>query len=169
MNQHYAFTAGHLNTMPGNLRALIGKHFAGSRWQQSCDFYNHLPERYRATVVFHAGLNQSVAVYHLEEMETNVCERVIGALDELRRAFAKYRKHETSNTTFIQRLSISERKSLFFHAGLSAEEFNQPIWRIESDSCEWKPALIRSLQELLSAFEDSPAILTSIKPEIYTC
>ncbi|WP_226099563.1 replication protein B [Dickeya oryzae] len=168
MNQQYAFTAGHLQTMPANLRALIGKHFAGSRWHQSCDFYNHFSERYRVTVCFHAGLNRAMAVYQLEEMEQEVCERVICALDELRKAFAKYRRHEVSDSAFIKRLSIGERRTLFFHAGLTATEFNQPIWRIESETCHWRAPLIRALQELLSAFDDAPAILTSVKPEIYT-
>ncbi|WP_156128007.1 hypothetical protein [Dickeya chrysanthemi] len=50
-----------------------------------------------------------MAVYQLEEMEPEVCERVICALDELRKAFAKYRKHEIGDSAFIKRLSIGER------------------------------------------------------------
>ncbi|MEI7189192.1 hypothetical protein [Dickeya dianthicola] len=105
MKPHYAFTADHLQNLPPNLRALIGKHFADSRWVQTCIFYRRLSERYRRT--------------------------------------------------------------LFFHAGLTTQEFDQPLRRIDESDCRWAKALNLALGELHSLFAEAPDILSSIKPEHY--
>ncbi|WP_315707479.1 replication protein B [Brenneria uluponensis] len=168
MTSHYAVTATHLQEMPAKLRALIGKYFAEPRWRHTCYFYNRMSERYRRTICFHAGLGNSDTVYQLEEMDETTRERVISALDELRQAFNHPPRLSTPVLGFIHRLSISERRTLFFHAGLSATEFNQPIQRIEDQSCTWSTSLLVALDELKTLFDDTPAILTSVKPENYT-
>lgn len=164
---HYAFTASHMQALPVNLRALIGKYFAGSRWQETCDFYNALPERYRATVCFHAGLKKRHTVIFLHELNDADRECLVNALDELRKAFAKHRRHEVGNIAYLQRLTISERKTLFMHAGLTAAEFNQPLWRIDDAGCQWRGTLLTAIRELITAFDDAPIVLTAIKPEAY--
>ncbi len=166
MNQ-YAFTTSHMQTLPVNLRALIGNFFAHSRWQETCDFYNALPERYRATVCFHAGLKKRHTVIFLHEMNDADRECLVNALDELRKAFAKYRKHELGNIAYMQRLTISERKTLFMHAGLTLAEFSQPLWRVDDVECQWREPLLKAIREMITIFEDAPTILTAIKPEAY--
>ncbi len=64
-------------------------------------------------------------------------------------------------------LTVSQRRTLFMHAGLTEKEFNQPYWRINEESCYWRDALFRALRELFSLFEYAPTILTSVKPEQY--
>lgn len=46
MNPRLAFSSEHVHTIPIRLRSLIGKHFASSRWEESCQFYDAMPERY---------------------------------------------------------------------------------------------------------------------------
>ncbi len=93
--------------------------------------------------------------------------RVVCAIDELRSAFAKYRKHGISQSGFIGRLTISERRTLFLHAGLTDTEFNQPHWRMDDEACTWREALLRALRELFSLFEYALIILTAVKSEQY--
>ena len=69
--------------------------------------------------------------------------------------------------TFLSFLTVSQRRTLFMHAGLTEKEFNQPYWRINEESCYWRDALFRALRELFSLFEYAPTILTSVKPEQY--
>ncbi|HHH1927403.1 replication protein B [Yersinia rochesterensis] len=167
MSIRCAFGPEHLRAMPLPLRAVIGKHFAGSRWRDTCNFYDSMPERYRATICFHAELKKRHALLQLAEMDNNERQRIVSALDELRHHFAKYRKHAISNVAFIQRLPISVRKTLFLHAGLSHKEFNQPASYLEEDACPWRETLIAALRELLNLFEDAPDILTAVKPDAY--
>ncbi|WP_437439245.1 hypothetical protein [Dickeya fangzhongdai] len=97
MKPHYAFTADHLQTLPPNLRALIGKHFADSRWAQTCVFYRRLSERYRRTLCFHAALHHRWCVYQLEEMDEMARERIVSALNELRSAFGLPENRSTAS------------------------------------------------------------------------
>ena len=69
--------------------------------------------------------------------------------------------------TFLSFLTVSQRRTLFLHAGLTENEFNQPYWRVNEDSCYWREQLFRALRELFSLFEYAPTILTSVKPEQY--
>lgn len=162
-----AFTVNSMQNLPAGLRSVIGKHFADSRWRETCAYYNSLPERYRMTVCFHAQLKKRHAVYRLDEMDAETRSRVVCALEELRRAFAKHRKQGVNHSTFLSWLNVSERRTLFFHAGLTETEFNQPYWRIDDDSCQWRNALIRAINELISLLKDAPEIITAVKPEDY--
>ncbi|CAI2468126.1 Uncharacterised protein [Serratia marcescens] len=160
-------TAATVRNQPAGCRALVGKHLAAPRWRGTCDFYNQLMERERLTICFHAQLKQRHAVMRLEEMNESDRERIVCAIDELRSAFAKYRKHGISKSGFIGRLTVSQRRTLFMHAGLTEVEFNQPYWRIDNEACTWREALIRALRELFNLFEYAPTILTSVRPEEY--
>lgn len=152
---------------PAGLRAAVGERLAPARWENSCEFYNRMSERERLTICFHAQLKQRHSVMKLQEMTDGDRERVVCAIDELRAAFAKYRSRGISKSGFIGRLSISERRSLFLHAGLTEDEFSQPYWRIDDESCTWRDALFRALKELFSLFENAPTVLTSVRPETY--
>ena len=152
---------------PAALRVVIGKHLAEPRWQDSCDFYNQMMERERLTVCFHAQLKQRHSVMRLEEMAEADRERLVCALDELRNAFTRYRQLGASKATFISRLTVSQRRSLFLHAGLTEQEFMMPHWRLNDEDCYWRDKLFRALRELFSLFEYAPTILTSVKPEQY--
>ncbi|AWC72580.1 TPA: replication protein B [Serratia marcescens] len=162
-----AITAGIVRNQPAGLRALVGERLAAPRWRSTCDFYNQMMERERLTICFHAQLKQRHAVMRLEEMNDSERERLVCAIDELRSAFATYRKHGISKSGFIGRLTISQRRTLFLHAGLTEVEFNQPYWRIDDESCKWREELFRALRELFNLFEYAPTILTSVKPEAY--
>ncbi|ENU4628383.1 replication protein B [Escherichia coli O28ac,42:H7] len=124
---------------PAAMRRIIGKHLAVPRWQETCDYYNQMMER----------------------------ERLVCAIDELRGAFSKRRQVGASEYAYISFLTVSQRRTLFMHAGLTEKEFNQPYWRINEESCYWRDALFRALRELFSLFEYAPTILTSVKPEQY--
>ncbi|MGR56375.1 replication protein B [Escherichia coli] len=124
---------------PAAMRRIIGKHLAVPRWQDTCDYYNQMMER----------------------------ERLVCAIDELRGAFSKRRQVGASEYAYISFLTVSQRRTLFMHAGLTEKEFNQPYWRINEESCYWRDALFRALRELFSLFEYAPTILTSVKPEQY--
>ncbi|VEI69221.1 Uncharacterised protein [Serratia fonticola] len=156
-----------VRNQPVGLRGLIGKHLAGPRWRETCDYYRGMMERERLTICFHAQLKQRHAVLGLEEMNEADRQRVVCAIGELRSAFAKYRKHGVSQSRFIGRLTISTRRTLFFHAGLTEAEFNQPHWRMDDKGCAWREALLKALRELFSLFERTPMILTAVKPEQY--
>ncbi|SMG61478.1 replication protein B [Cedecea sp. NFIX57] len=162
-----AMTLAVVKTQPGGLRELVAKYLALPRWQDTCSFYNGLLERERLSVCFHAQLKQRHAVMLLEEMSDCDRERIVCAIDELRSAFATYRTRGVSKSGFIGRLTISQRRTLFLHAGLTEEEFNQPYWHIDNEQCLWRKALLRALRELLNLFEYAPTILTSVKPEQY--
>lgn len=152
---------------PAALRVVIGKHLAEPRWQDSCDFYNQMMERDRLTVCFHAQLKQRHATMRFEEMNDVDRERLACAIDELRGAFSKRRQVGASESTYISYLTVSQRRTLFLHAGLTEKEFNQPYWRVNEHSCYWREQLFRALRELFSLFEYAPTILTSVKPEQY--
>lgn len=145
----------------------IGKHLAVPRWQDTCDYYNQMMERERLTVCFHAQLKQRHATMRFEEMNDVERERLVCAIDELRGAFSKRRQVGASEYAYISFLTVSQRRTLFMHAGLTEKEFNQPYWRINEESCYWRDALFRALRELFSLFEYAPTILTSVKPEQY--
>lgn len=152
---------------PAGLRTAVGERLAPARWENSCEFYNRMSERERLTICFHAQLKQRHSVMKLQEMTDGDRERIVCAIDELRAAFAKYRSRGISKSGFIGRLSISERRSLFLHAGLTEDEFSQPYWRIDDERCTWRDALFRALKELFSLFENAPTVLTSVRPETY--
>lgn len=160
-------TIATVNNQPAGLRGLIAQHVAPARWRESCDFYNGMLERERLTICFHAQLKQRHAVMRLEEMNDCDRERIVCAIDELRNAFSKCRKIGLSNAGFIGKLTISQRRTLFLHARLSEDEFNEPFWRIDNEQCIWRDALLRALRELFNLFEYTPKILTSVKPEQY--
>ncbi|MDX6042914.1 replication protein B [Scandinavium lactucae] len=160
-------TLGVVAQQPEGLRGLVGRYLAAPRWQESCDFYNKMMERERLTVCFHAQLKQRHATMRFEEMGDVDRERLACAIDELRAAFSKRRQVGASEIAYISYLTVSQRRSLFMHAGLTEKEFNQPYWRIDEDSCYWREKLFRALRELFSLFEHAPTILTSVKPEQY--
>ena len=160
-------TLGIVEKQPAALRGLIGKYLALPRWQDSCDFYNQMMERDRLSVCFHAQLKQRHAVMRFEEMNDVDRERLVCAIDELRAAFSKRRQVGASEIAYISYLTVSQRRTLFLYAGLTENEFNQPYWRINDDSCYWREKLFRALRELFSLFEYAPTILTSVKPEQY--
>lgn len=156
-----------VRNQPAGLRHLIGQHLAAPRWRETCDFYNRMMERERLTICFHALLKQRHAVMTLEEMSEGDRERIVCGIDELRTAFAKYRRHRISDSDFIGRLTISQRRTLFMHAGLTDTEFSQPYWHIDDEACSWREALFKALRELFSLFDYAPTILTAVKPEQY--
>ncbi|EOA5115164.1 replication protein B [Citrobacter freundii] len=156
-----------IQKQPAALRGLVGKYLAQPRWQDTCDFYNQMMERERLTVCFHAQLKQRHSVMRLEEMDEADRERLVCALDELRFAFCRFRQHGSTRATFISRLTVSQRRSLFRHAGLTDQEFSMPHWRLNEEGCYWRDKLFRALRELFSLFEYAPTILTSVKPEQY--
>ncbi|EAR7530239.1 replication protein B [Salmonella enterica] len=160
-------TLGIVEKQPAALRGLIGKYLAAPRWQDSCDFYNQMMERERLTVCFHAQLKQRHATMSFEEMNDVDRERLVCAIDELRAAFSRRRQVGASEYAYISFLTVSQRRTLFMHAGLTEKEFNQPYWRINEGSCYWRDALFRALRELFNLFEYAPTILTSVKPEQY--
>lgn len=162
-----AFTVSNMQNLPSGLRSVIGKHFADSRWKATCDYFNGLSERYRLTLCFHAQLKKRHAVYRLEEMDAETRGRIVCAIDELHSAFSRQRKQGVNHSTFLGWLNLSERRTLFMHAGLSENEFSQPSWRIDDKSCPWRDAIIQAINELLSLFEDTPEILSAVKPEDY--
>lgn len=153
--------------LPAGLRSIISQHLAVPRWSETCDFYNRMSERERLTVCFHARLKQRHAMAKLEEMNDADRERVVCTIAELSRAFAEYRKHGISKSGFIRRLTISERRTLFRHAGLTDSEFSQPYWHMDDDTCLWREKLFRALRELFSLFRYAPTVLTAVRPEQY--
>ncbi|EKN3567312.1 replication protein B [Yersinia enterocolitica] len=153
--------------MPNNLRALIAKHFAGSRWTDTCNFYNKMPERYRGTICFHATLKKRHAMFKFEELQEFERELVVSAIDELGRYFIISQRRPLDSIALIYRLPLSVRKTLFLHAGLSAVELSLPLWHIKRSSCHWRSALLIAVDEMLNIFDDLPVIITSAKPESY--
>lgn len=162
-----AFTVSSMQNLPVGLRSVIGEYYADSRWKATCDYFNSLSERYRLTLCFHAQLKKRHSVFRLEEMDAESRGRVVCAIDELRRAFSRRRKQGVNHSTFLSWLNLSERRTLFMHAGLSEAEFNQPYWRIDDESCQWRDKVIKAINELVSLFNDAPEILTAVKPEYY--
>ncbi|MEF4463033.1 replication protein B [Escherichia coli] len=156
-----------IQKQPAALRSLVSKYLAQPRWQDTCDFYNQMMERERLTVCFHAQLKQRHSMMRLEDMEESDRERLVCALDELRFAFDRFRQIGSTKATFISRLTVSQRRSLFLHAGLTEQEFIMPHWRLNDEDCYWRDKLFRALRELFSLFEYAPTILTSVKPEQY--
>lgn len=167
MSYHCAFTSENVRLMPNNLRALIAKHFAGSRWTDTCNFYNKMPERYRGTICFHATLKKRHAMFKFEQLQEFERELVVSAIDELGRYFIISQRRPLDSIALIYRLPLSVRKTLFLHAGLSAVELSLPLWHIKRSSCHWRSALLIALDEMLNIFDDLPVIITSAKPESY--
>ncbi|CNB91087.1 replication gene B protein [Yersinia ruckeri] len=153
--------------LPAGLRTAIANHLALPRWNETCSFYNRMSERERLTMCFHAHLKQRHAVMQLQEMNDSDRERIVCAIGELSEAFAECRKERIDDSAFVGRLTVSQRKTLFLHAELTEEEFNQPYWRLNDESCLWREKLFRALRELLSLFKHAPTILTAVKPEQY--
>ncbi|WP_145506041.1 replication protein B [Yersinia alsatica] len=153
--------------LPVGLRNVIANHLALPRWNETCDFYNHMSERERLTICFHAQLKQRHSVMKLQEMNDNERERMVCAIGELSAAFAEHHKEKISDSNFVGRLMTSQRKTLFFHAQLTEKEFNQPCWYLNDKSCLWREKLLRALRELLSLFKQAPRVLTAVKPEQY--
>lgn len=112
-------TLGIVEKQPAALRGLIGKYLAAPRWQDSCDFYNQMMERERLTVCFHAQLKQRHATMRFEEMNDVDRERLVCAIDELRAAFSRRRQVGASEYAYISFLTVSQRRTLFMHAGLT--------------------------------------------------
>lgn len=162
-----AFTVSSMQNLPVGLRSMIGEHFANSRWKATCDYFNNLSERYRLTLCFHPQLKKRHSVFRLEEMDTEAGGNIVCAIDELRRAFSRRCKQGVNYSTFLSWLNLSERRTLFMHAGLPEAEFNQPYWRIDDESCQWRDKVIKAIDELVSLFDDAPEILTAVKPEDY--
>ncbi|CNJ97051.1 replication gene B protein [Yersinia mollaretii] len=168
MSYHCAFTAENVRLMPTHLRRLIGKHFAGSRWADTCEFYNKIPQRYRATICFHATLKKRHTTFKFEELNESERELIVNAIDELRRYFIQCHRRPLDTIAFIHRLPLSVRKTLFLHAGLSSIELGLPLWHIKQSSCHWRHSLLTALDEMLNIFDDLPAIITSARPESYS-
>jgi len=160
-------TAALVMKQPQGLRRIVGERLAQTRWMKTCELYNMMTERERLTVCFHAQLKQSHSVMNLEEMNEADRELIVCAIDELRCAFDKFRSVGMTKARFISRLSISERRTLYLHAGLTSEEFSMPHWRIDDEACTWREDLFRALRELFSLFENAPTVLTSVRPETY--
>ncbi|EPF5115251.1 replication protein B, partial [Yersinia enterocolitica] len=158
MSYHCAFTSENVRLMPNNLRALIAKHFAGSRWTDTCNFYNKMPERYRGTICFHATLKKRHAMFKFEELQEFERELVVSAIDELGRYFIISQRRPLDSIALIYRLPLSVRKTLFLHAGLSAVELSLPLWHIKRSSCHWRSALLIAVDEMLNIFDDLPVI-----------
>lgn len=117
--------------------------------------------------MFPRSIKTAALCHALEEMTEADRERLVCALDELRTAFSRHRQLGASKATFISRLTVSQRRSLYLHAGLTEQEFMMPHWRLNEEDCYWRDKLFRALQELFSLFEYAPTILTSVKPEQY--
>ena len=115
----------------------------------------------------------TVMTLNLVEKQPAAMRRIIGKhlavprWQETCGAFSKRRQVGASEYAYISFLTVSQRRTLFMHAGLTEKEFNQPYWRINEESCYWRDALFRALRELFSLFEYAPTILTSVKPEQY--
>lgn len=101
-----------VDKQPAALRGLIGKYLAAPRWSDTCDFYNQMMERERLTICFHAQLKQRHANMRLEEMNDADRERLINAIDELRNTFSKSRQMGASASTFVGRMTVSQRRAL---------------------------------------------------------
>ncbi|HII2981771.1 TPA: replication protein B [Yersinia enterocolitica] len=153
--------------LPAGLRNVIANHLAWPRWNETCNFYNGMSGRERLSLCFHAQLKQRHSVMKLQEMNDNDRERMVCALGELSTAFAERRKERIDGVGFVGRLTMSQRKTLFFHAQLTEKEFNQPYWYLNDESCLWREKLFRALRELLSLFKQPPTVLTAVKPEQY--
>jgi hypothetical protein len=117
--------------------------------------------------LFSRSIKQRHATMRFEEMNDVDRERLVCALDELRGAFSKRRQVGASESTYISRLTVSQRRTLFLHAGLTEQEFNEPHWRLMKRTVIGVTNLFRALRELFSLFEYAPTILTSVKPEQY--
>ncbi|HFR4115520.1 TPA: replication protein B [Yersinia enterocolitica] len=153
--------------LPEGLRNVIANHLALPRWNETCNFYNCMSERERLSFCFHAQLKQRHSIMKLQEMNDNERERVVCAIGELSIAFAERRKDRIDSVGFVGRLTMGQRKTLFFHAQLTEKEFNQPYWYLNDESCLWREKLFRALRELLSLFKQPPTVLTAVKPEQY--
>ncbi|HHX6180554.1 TPA: replication protein B [Yersinia enterocolitica] len=153
--------------LPEGLRNVIANHLALPRWNETCNFYNSMSERERLSLCFHAQLKQRHSIMKLQEMNDNDRERMVCAIGELSIAFAERRKDRIDSVGFVGRLTMGQRKTLFFHAQLTEKEFNQPYWYLNDESCLWREKLFRALRELLSLFKQPPTVLTAVKPEQY--
>ncbi|HHH2130840.1 TPA: replication protein B [Yersinia enterocolitica] len=153
--------------LPEGLRNVIANHLALPRWNETCNFYNCMSERERLSLCFHAQLKQRHSIMKLQEMNDNERERVVCAIGELSIAFTERRKDRIDSVGFVGRLTMGQRKMLFFHAQLTEKEFNQPYWYLNDESCLWREKLFRALRELLSLFKQPPTVLTAVKPEQY--
>ncbi|KFX10891.1 phage protein B [Pectobacterium atrosepticum ICMP 1526] len=161
-----AFTVNTINNLPAGLRNVIGKHFADNRYSETRDYYDQLSSRYRVTVCFHAGLKKHHTTMAFDDMTMSEREQIVQALDELRGAFPKNRKAGSRLMTFLTCLRVSERRTLYRHAGLSAQDFLLPVSAIDGED-ELRKPIAAALDELCSLFADMPHILTSVQAEDY--
>lgn len=162
-----AVTMSCVMSQPVGFRQLLAKYLAPNRWVGTCNFWDSLSIYDRITVCFHAGLKKSHAMTCFSELSQSERESIVCAIDDLRKAFAKYRKHGVSNTTFLSWLTAEQRKTLFKHAGLSEREYMQPYCYVDKDGCEWAGDVIRAMKELFHLFDDAPSVLSAVKPEEY--
>ncbi|MEQ9971357.1 replication protein B [Pectobacterium carotovorum] len=162
-----AFTVNTINNLPVGLRNVIGKHFADNRYSETRDYYDQLLPRYRVTVCFHAGLKKHHTTLTFDGMSMAEREQIVQALDELRGAFSKNRRVSSRLMTFLTCLRVSERRTLYRHAGLSDKEFQLPISSIDEEDSELGKPIIAALDELCCLFADMPHILTAVRAENY--
>ncbi|MEL7630974.1 replication protein B [Pectobacterium aroidearum] len=162
-----AFTVNTINNLPAGLRSVIGKHFADTRYSETRAYYDRLLPRYRVTVCFHAGLKKHHTTMAFDDMTMSEREQIVQALDELRGAFPKNRKAGSRLMTFLTCLRVSERRTLYRHAGLSDQEFQLPISCIDQEGSELRKPIVTALDELCSLFADMPVILTAVRAEDY--
>ncbi|MEQ9883247.1 replication protein B [Pectobacterium brasiliense] len=162
-----AFTVNTINNLPAGLRNVIGKHFADNRYSETRDFYDQLLPRYRVTVCFHAGLKKHHVSLAFDAMSMTEREQIVQALDELRGAFSKNRRAISRLMTFLTCLRVSERRTLYRHAGLSDKEFQLPIASVDKEDSELRKPIVTALDELSSLFADMPVILTAVRAEAY--
>ncbi|MDX6917847.1 replication protein B [Pectobacterium carotovorum] len=162
-----AFTVNTINNLPVGLRNVIGKHFADNRYSETRDYYDQLLPRYRVTVCFHAGLKMHHTAMEFDAMSMAEREQIVQSLDELRGAFSKSRRAFSRLMTFLTCLRVSERRTLYRHAGLSDKEFQLPISSIDKEDSELRKAIITALDELCSLFADMPVILATVRAENY--
>ncbi|MBN3262983.1 replication protein B [Pectobacterium brasiliense] len=162
-----AFTVNTVNNLPAGLRSVIGKHFADTRYSETRAYYDRLLPRYRVTVCFHAELKKHHTTLEFDAMSMAEREQIVQALDELRGAFPKNRKVGSRLMMLLTCLRVSERRTLYRHAGLSDKEFQLPISCIVQEDSELRKPIVAALDELCSLFTDMPEILTAVRAEDY--
>ncbi|WP_213993897.1 replication protein B [Sodalis sp. dw_96] len=167
MNNRFLFKSYHIRTLPDGIRNVIGKYFATQRWQATCAFYDKLPERYRATVCFHAGLKKQQCTFGLVEMDIIDREKIVMALDEIRCAFNDYAYRGPDRFALVEALSLSERKTLYFHASKTPIELENSYDWTQGRSPAYFLTVLCAFEELCQMFDDAPVIITAVKPSEY--
>ncbi|MGL4925639.1 MAG: replication protein B [Plesiomonas shigelloides] len=163
-----ALTMHHLNMQPPGLRQIIGKYMASDRWTDTCNFFDSLGLFDKVTLCAHAGVAERYAAMAFECIPTSERENIVNAIDELRHAFASYRKHEVSNTKFLSWMTVQQRKTLYVYAGLSDVESMQPYCLIDNPNWPGSEPLINAIRDLCKLFGSAPQVLTAIEPSAYS-